>query len=106
MELHSALTNWFKSLIQDFFQELDDRRANIIDVLKVIERYRAEGKIAPVQKAAQDRIISQDTKMFTIQDGVLSQNKLDGKSYRVKINGDLAHQPAKKAAEKDDGRTL
>lgn len=98
---------------QDFFEELDDRRANIIDILKVIERYRAEGKIAPAQRAAQDRIVTQETKLFTIKDGELQQNELDGKSYHIRINGDVkvedrgeTHTSKKPHEMEDGGRSL
>lgn len=74
---------------QDFFEELDDSKSNIINALKVIERYRAQGQLAPVQLKAQQRIVTQDTKMFGVKDGELVQNELDGKSYHVRINGDV-----------------
>ena len=74
---------------QDFFEELDDSRANIIDVLKVIEKYRSKGQLAPVQVDAKKRVQSQETKMFSIKDGKIVQNELDNKSYHV-----IIHEPA------------
>ena len=96
-----------KTTGQDFFEELDDSKSTIIDVLKVIEKYRAQGQLAPVQLAAQKRIVTQDTKMFTVKDGNIVQNKLDGKSYRVTLHEDVqatAGAPAPKVIQ--DERTL
>ncbi len=76
---------------EDFFEEMDDSRADIIDVLKMMDKYRKDGKLAPFQRKYGEHL-SQDTQLFSVINGKLVQNKLDGKAYTCAINGKVKFQ--------------